>query len=371
MSRDDMDPVIAALRDPAKPASWSLSQWDAGLRSARQADLLARLAQGLRARGLLQHVPAAPRAHLESALTLAAAQHTEVQREVAQVRAALAPMGLEPVLLKGAAYVVAALPAAAGRMFSDVDILVPKARITAVEAALMAHGWATTHHSSYDQRYYREWMHEIPPLIHIQRNTVLDVHHAILPETARITPDPSSLLADARPASGEPDAPHVLAPRDMVLHSMVHLFFNEEHSHALRDLSDLDLLLRHFGQDAGFWPALVARASQLNLAGVLHLGLRHAHQILATPVPAPALTDAARADPGSAFASALMDRLWRHALRTPPSDDARMSSRLPLLVLYVRAHALRMPPGLLARHLAKKMWMRLADADPAGEGQRP
>ena len=68
-----------------------------------------------------------------------------------------------------------------------------------VEGALMLHGWSTTHHDAYDQRYYRKWMHELPPLKHNTRGTVLDVHHAILPVTARLKPDSRKLLAASRP----------------------------------------------------------------------------------------------------------------------------------------------------------------------------
>ena len=56
---------------------------------------------------------------------------------------------------------------------------------------------ATTHHSAYDQRYYREWMHELPPLLHVRRQTALDVHHAIAPETARGSAIDSKACAEA------------------------------------------------------------------------------------------------------------------------------------------------------------------------------
>ena len=79
-------------------------------------------------------------------------------------RKVLATVDVDLVLLKGAAYLMAGLPAARGRVFSDVDILVPVARLAEVENALMLHGWSTTHHNAYDQRYYRQWMHELPPL---------------------------------------------------------------------------------------------------------------------------------------------------------------------------------------------------------------
>ena len=173
-------------------------------------------------------------------------------------------------------------------MFSDVDILVPFARLAEVEAALMLHGWSTTHHDAYDQRYYRQWMHELPPLRHNTRMTVLDVHHAILPLTARLKPDSAKLLAASRPIARRrsPACPvpggHGVAQR----HASVS---QRGLSQGLRDLADLDSLLRHFGQEPGFWEELPRRAAELDLARPLYYGLRYASRFLGTPVPPEAL----------------------------------------------------------------------------------
>ena len=257
------------------------------------------------------------------------------------------------MLLKGAAYVAAGLLPAMGRVFTDIDIMVPKSRLGEVEAALMSHGWATTHHTAYDQRYYREWMHELPPLRHIQRQNVLDVHHAILPETARLKPSSAKLLACARPLANLQRF-SVLSHVDMVLHSMVHLFHNDDLSHSLRDLSDLDLMLRHLGRLPGFWSELVARAGELDLSRPLHYGLRYTHQVLATPVPHDALAAAASAGGPGRMVSALSDWLWARALRPQHATASDAWTPLALFALYVRAHWLRMPPVLLLRHLTVK-----------------
>lgn len=66
--------------------------------------------------------------------------------EVQQVQRALADTGLALILLKGTAYVAAGLPAARGRLFSDIDILVPKTALADVESLLILHGWASSHH---------------------------------------------------------------------------------------------------------------------------------------------------------------------------------------------------------------------------------
>jgi hypothetical protein len=350
------DLVVHALRHPGDLSGLTLSQWDVLVRQARQADVLARIAAQIESRGQWHVVPVAPRAHLEAARRVAAAQSAEVRREIAHLLPVLAPLGFPVLLLKGAAYLAAQLPCATGRVFTDTDILVPKARLAEAESALMMNGWMSTHHSAYDQRYYRQWMHELPPLEHLQRRTVLDVHHTILPETARLKPDAGKLIAAALPVAGT-DGVSVLAPVDMVLHSMTHLLHNDELSHGLRDLSDLDLLLRHFSAAAGFWSELVERARELDLARPLHYALQSAHHILDTPVPQHTLAEAARAAPRWPLA-ALMEALWCRALRSQHPTAAPPLTGGALFLLYVRAHWMRMPPLLLARHLSIKAWRR-------------
>ena len=350
--------ICCVLRQPHLLTHFTLSQWELLVRQARRAGLLARIACMLEAQGSLESVPDAPRAHLEAAMIAADAQHAEALRELACIDRALQPIGVQPVLLKGAAYVAGGLLPAMGRVFSDIDILVPKARLPEVEAALMASGWATTHHSAYDQRYYRQWMHELPPLRHIQRQNVLDVHHAILPETSRLKPSSAKLLSDAQALKEWPRF-SVLAPRDMVLHSIVHLFHNDDLSHALRDLSDIDLLLRHFGRDANFWDGLVERARELDLARPLYYGLRFAQRLLATPMPSPTV-QLARADGPGTVVSGLTDWLWARAFRSQHATASDRWTSIATFALYVRAHALRMPPLLLLRHLSIKA-LRLHD----------
>ena len=334
----------------------SVSQWELLIRQARSANLLARLAQRLRHQGLLHQVPDAPRRHLLDMLIASDAQQREIVREIHLILDALRPLGLRLVLLKGAAYVASRLPAAQGRLFTDIDILVPRSALNEVESHLTLRGWMTSHHTPYDQRYYRDWMHELPPMQHLRRQTVLDVHHNILPLTVRQVPDAQRLLAGARPVDGLCGA-WVLAPADMVLHSMAHLFHNDDLSHGLRDLTDLDLLLRHFAAEPGFWDAIFERAVQLHLQRTLYYGLWASHDLLATPVPETALAQARRSAPAAPL-DGLMRGLWRRTLRTPHRTAALRFDASARFALYVRAHWLRMPPLMLARHLVIKAWMR-------------
>lgn len=354
MSRTDL--ALQALREPASMRALDGAGWERLLCQARRADLLGRIALCFEREGLTPRLPAAVQAHLEAAIVLTRAQQREVLREVEAIRAALAPLDLKPVLLKGAAYLVSGGAASTGRTFDDVDLLVPKDRIAEVEAHLMMAGWVGTHLTPYDQRYYREWMHELPPMMHAERHSVLDVHHGILPETVRRRPDSALLLAAAREV---PQAPHwrVLCSTDMVLHSMCHLFHNDELSHGLRDLSDLDLMLRDHGRDAAYWTELLARAEALHLGRTLHYGLQCTHRLLGTPVPPEVLQLAARHAAPSPI-DGMMCRAWQSVLHTPHSSGREPLTGLAQRLLYLRAHALRMPPAMLARHLAVKAWRR-------------
>lgn len=358
------DLLIGTLRELSRLTNYTLAEWDVLIRQARNADLLARIAVLAEEANLLTRFPAAPRAHLESALVQARAQSIAVRREVHYVAQELSILNLQPVLLKGAAYLMADLPAAKGRLFSDLDILVPRSRLTEVEGTLMLNGWATTHHAPYDQRYYREWMHELPPMQHIRRMTIIDVHHAIVPATADLKPASDLLLAAAKPLEGGLGL-RVLAPADMILHSATHLFYNEEFSHGLRDMSDLDLLLRHFAQQPDFWPELLQRSKVLGLTRPLYYCLRYCTQLFATPIPVGVLSESATAAP-QGYLATLMDRLWLKVLSSLHPSASGHQSALAQHALYIRAHWHKMPLGLLMYHTLMRP-IRLARKEHSAE----
>lgn len=175
-------PFIArVLRCPDIVTGLTLADWDVLVRQARAAGLLGHLQARLEAEGLLSSVPERPQVHLQSTRILADRQRGSVQWEVDRVCVALSHLDIPVVLLKGAAYAVADLPPAPGRLFNDIDIMVPKTALADTESALLDAGWMTTHLDAYDQRYYRRWMHDLPPMQHIHQQTTLDIHHTILP----------------------------------------------------------------------------------------------------------------------------------------------------------------------------------------------
>lgn len=360
MSRDATGLVTLrrALQRPQEMAGFSGQQWGHVIRLARAGDLSARLGFLAQRDGVWDQIPEAPRKYLESALRVADRQQRELGYEIQEIELALRSLNIPVVLLKGAAYVAADLDAAQGRVVSDVDVLVPKAALPEVEAALMLGGWASSARSDYDERYYRTWMHELPPMQHIQRGTVLDVHHAIMPVSARIHPSSALLLSEARPLQVG-SCLHVLAPIDMVLHSATHLMHEGSFEQGMRGLIDLDALLREHGSAPDFWSHLVARASALQLIRPLFYALRHVGMMLGTVVPKDVLAELDQtpgARPG-AWRLKWMDAMFTRVLCPPHPLVADRWTPLARGFLYLRGHWLRMPPGLLTLHLLRKLWV--------------
>jgi hypothetical protein len=341
----------------------SPGQWEDLLGQARCTQLLPRLSLQWDRRGWIDDVPAGPRPHLTSSLCILDRQRQEVLWELAGIGRALQGLGVPVVLLKGAAYLRAGLPPAAGRVFSDIDILVPRSHIEAAEGELLGAGWISDERDAYNQMYYRQWMHEVPPLRHVQRQSVIDLHHTIAPPTSRFKVDGARLLERIRPI-GEGSAFFVLAPEDMLLHSAVHLFQEGEFDHGLRDLLDLRDLLKHFESDPDFWPTLVQRAKELGLQVPLHHALFHLHRLFGVAPPAGMAQeiDALRSHgPGRSIMARLLDLALRP---NHPSCDTRWTG-LARWLLYVRSHYLRMPLSLVVPHLVRKAWMqRFPKQDP-------
>lgn len=352
--------LLDVLAQPSHATSLTPPQWTALLAAARAANLLGTLAARLTDAGI--DLPPAPARHLSGALHLSLRQADSVRWETHCIARALAPLGTPVVLLKGAAYVLTAQPPARGRLFGDIDILVPRDAVGRAELRLMVHGWTTGKSDPYDQRYYREWMHEIPPLMHVRRGTMLDVHHTILPLTSRHRPDPAKLIA--RAVDTQVPGIKALSPLDLVLHSITHLVHEGELHNGLRDLVDIDALLRAQCGSADDWRVLAERAAELDLEESVGLGLHLAARHLSTPVPSEWIERLLRNRRSRRMLDWAYDRALAPAVE---SEEARWAG-LARSLIYIRAHWLRMPPLLLARHLGRKAWMgwraRTAPATP-------
>ncbi len=347
--------LLSALGRPAGLGDLTEPEWDVLLRHARSANVLSRLALAAQDQEIADRLPDKVVAAFRAATVVHEHRRRTVRWEVGRVRAALAELDTPILLLKGAAYEFAELPPARGRLASDVDIMVRGDALERVEAALLDHGWQHVLLEPYDQRYFRSWMHELPPLVHRERGTELDVHHTILPRTSRLKPSAGKLWASA--VSLEGAELHVLSPVDMVLHSAAHAFHDGEISLAIRDLADIHDLLVNFGQDEAFWDSLVPRGRELDLSRPLFYALRYARLLLDTPIPDAVLAELAATGPSRPVIAA-MDCLVPRVLVPGNPDRPPPSGSRATLLLYIRSHWMKMPPLLLTTHLVRKFFKR-------------
>lgn len=316
--------LVRTLRDPASVAGLDASGWNGLIAAARAERLIGTLAFRLADVA----VPPAVMPILSDARADAAREARQALWEADRAAQALGALGVRVVLLKGTAYAAAGLKAGQGRFIGDLDILVPVEAMAAVEQALIAAGWEWVKDDPYDDAYYRQWMHELPPMIHATRDRMIDVHHTILPLTARQTPDAAAMIADAVPLG---DGLYVLSSEDRVVHAVAHMLADGDLQGGLRNLWDIHHLLADTDPDI-----VIARAARHGL-------LPHVQQARRLA--------AALYSPGARLT--LWDRLIRARLLAR-DGWGRETRKALIFAFFLRSHWLRMPPLMLARHLWTK-----------------
>jgi Uncharacterised nucleotidyltransferase len=348
--------LLSSLTNPHSVNTLSTTQWSLLLRMAKASKITAHLGWVLTQHQALANAPEKVTQHFKAAQIIADYRKRIAFWELNRLQRALTDCATDIIVLKGCAYLLADIAFAQTRVFADVDLMVEKSTIDAIEQRLLDQRWYSLKLNDYDQSYYRKWMHEIPPLRHVSRTMEVDIHHTIIPPTSDLQPDPALLRQDA--ISVDNSAYKILSPCDMVLHSAVHLFFDSDLSNKLRDLVDLDQLIRHFcTKDSAFLTTLLVRAAVLGLQRPLYYSLRYSQRLLQTPIPDDIIRDSQVFAPPATICW-LMDHLIPRALLPEHPDESLRYVAFARWLLYIRSHYLRMPLKLLLPHLARKSLMR-------------
>lgn len=353
---------------PGCAVKLSPDDWREILGAARRARCLGHLGSRLASAGALHLVPPRVVDHLESTTVLVARRRRALRWELRELAEALDTLPHPVVALKGAAYEIEGLPLALARYVSDTDLLVPLEGLAAVEARLKSHGWVSAELSDYDERYYREWSHEIPPMVHPSRAMEVDVHHSIAPGISGDSDAARSLIRDSLPVRwtlpgvGRPcDRLRVLSPVDQLVHLGIHTFAGSELSLRLREVMDFDLLYRHRCIEQGSLDAndVLARAAALNASRPVYWMLHFAARWLGTPV-AEALRHAS-ARPGAMVRRVMEANVDRAML---PGERLRRSHSefAAEMALLGRYQWQRLPLRRLVPHLVEKGRRRLLES---------
>ena len=345
---------LSFIASPSTIDQFSLAQQHILIRGARKAGLLASIAIQLQQdEACWRTLDEGIRRHLHSALIYSQRQHQQIRHEMNLLQTILVPTPFRCYFLKGAGYVVRGDNIHGGRIMSDIDVLVERRHLNNVEALLKQHRWVGKQVSDYDDKYYREWAHEIPPMLNVERNTTLDLHHNLVPPVSNRMPDASWFTQDAIAIS---DNIYVLRPAATLLHSAVHLIMNEEFHHGLRDLADIHKMLLAYDGDA-FWDDLLSLARQAKFQQELLYTLQLHAQIWPTTTNAKTVISQLQQDVTSPSHGFWL-QAYRWAIVPEIEELDSVKSRAARFLCFLRGHSQKMPLPILIRHLSFKTYLQ-------------
>lgn len=355
------------LKQPSVARAMNTAQWESCMRQAQASKMTGRLFYLLQQAQLTPYIPEKVRHHFNTATIKAKCQSRDIMYEIEQITLCLGKVDIQPIFLKGAAYVVTKC-AHQGRLCNDIDILVAPSQLAKAEQQLGEEGWVGESISAYDNHYYRKWMHELPPMLHLERKSVLDVHHHILPKTTASTFDISMVLANTTKhplfLRGRECTVTTMTLMDRILHSACHLFSEGALDKGLRDLTDLHIMLINFHQQNGEKSVtlLSKRAHDLNLSHQLVLATRYIDRLLLKQIDLRDYSLQAKAiRPFARLRDQVLDWCYMRLFIPHHSTVKNLPFHLAAFIIFVRSHYLKMPLRLLIPHLTVKCWHNLKE----------
>jgi hypothetical protein len=326
--------LIDLLRNPEHAGQYVPEQWAAVLEQGQRQLMLGQVASVLQNQQNVGLFPAAVKRHFDLAL-LTAQRRVEVALwEVTLIRSIISEE-IPVILLKGVAYAAAKDFHSVGRLFTDIDLLVPRVYLDEVESCLFSHGWLSGQVDEYDQKYYREWMHELPPMKHVRRQSVVDLHHAIVPVISRFSFHVDLLFQNA--AELAPNL-FVLSPVDRIIHCAIHALIEGESSKIFRELYDLFLLLEQHASSPDQLSHVFERAEQLGIEQLVGPPIQAARKVFG---------------PGTACANGIIEK-WLIDVAIGAGNNKSLRTRLARAGLLSYSHWIKMPIHRLIPHLLKK-----------------
>lgn len=343
--------AISALINGFIPPQLTPKDWENIIRVARSASVLSRIAANYRSK-FNERLPDFVEQQFEAINRHAELLKQQVFFEAHELNRHIGHCSSQPaIFLKGAAYVLSQAAVGEGRIFSDIDILVKKEDLPQIEKRLQALAWFPNSINDYDQKYYREWAHEIPPLVRAGRGTVVDVHHNIIPLISGKAPDIDLFLTQLRLLDS---GYYVLSAHAMTLHSIIHLFYQEEFTQGFRDLSDLHLLFSENTDNPAFYRDILLLAQKTQFCVELYYACRYLKHIFNTDIDDEFLKQLSVYRPAN-LKLIILDWMYsrvllpRHSIVNKPFISAAHQ------MAFIRGHWLKMPFHILCIHTFHKI----------------
>ncbi len=209
-----------------------------------------------------------------------------MELELARIAAALAAQAVPVALLKGAATGRTVYDSAAARPVSDLDLLVPAARVEDARAAVAALGYRIDgpFGSGRFGRWQRRYRAELQMVCALpdREGLLVEFHWSLVELPYFIERIPmQDVWATVRPFESLPGA-FLPDPASLFLHSCAHLALHHSRDLRLIWLVDIDRLARWAALD---WAVVIERAQRWGLGLAAQRVLAAAAAWLGTPVP--------------------------------------------------------------------------------------
>ncbi len=338
--------------------------WDSLIQIAEEERVLPALHSRVQELRISSQLPSEVAAFLFVVQELNRARNRAISSELASVAALLNKEGIEPVLLKGVAYLATGVYAnPAARYLMDVDLLIPVRQLSTATAALVRNGFEWDRGDRLGR-----FRHHHPPLrrtgcvsIELHHSLGMGVCASLLPASEVLEQSELREIDGARVRVPAPE--HLVA--HLIMHSQIQHPYNERIWPPLRAMHDLALVRRRFGGEIN-WCGIERRFSAVGRSGVLAMHLLQVRDALGADLPFPiALTGLLR-----------LRRSRRKLLRTFPAlrflDPVYMCSTVLARRLRLLRNALDLPGGwrhILGELFAPGVYKRLITDVLEGRGR--
>jgi hypothetical protein len=277
-------PARRQVPPPSDPAAWRRAAF-----RAVQLGMGPLFLQHLRERGEAAAAPPEIVRDLERTQFAQALYNTRALADLGRVVGALRAAGLRPVVLKGAALAGRCYDPVALRAISDLDLLLPAGELERADEVLRGLGYRQSCPPGWEEFYAQH--HHRAPYLPPRGHPRLEIHVGLLDPRWRQQPDIEVMIARAVEMPFGGAAGWALAPEDQLVHACLHLAVSGRFLRGMKDLADIDLLLRRpGGLDVG---AILAAAERPGIGRALHYAFALARELFDTPLE-PRLAEALR-----------------------------------------------------------------------------
>lgn len=263
------------------------ADWEAIADLARRQGVAAllfwRLGQGDSDAQPRQSVPQEVLTELREYLYTAAAHGIMAEGQLARVLGALSRASVPAVVVKGAALGMF-YPDPALRLYGDIDIMVPEAKLDVAEQALNALGYQCF--ASKD--WWLDHFHHLPPMASEGGKLLVELHWRLDYEEEKGRLPAEDLWERAVPWTVRDQPALRLDVVDAVLYLCRHAVVQHRAHGAFRSLYDLAQVTRRWGEEE--WTVLVRRTVEYGLIRPVYLMLALGGEIVHVPVPAEVLS---------------------------------------------------------------------------------